>query len=94
MSIFFPPFGKLCRIAANLASRVMQWSKATASQCLRRHYRPGFDPRLCHSGLRYCIEVLEASLQTRVRSQAVSQPANVLHLTDRGVNTDKVSVPG
>ena len=31
-------------------------------------------PEWC-SGLRHCIAVLEASLQTTVQSQAVSQPA-------------------
>ena len=33
-----------------------------------------------HSGLRHCISVLEASLQTLVRSQAVSQPAVIWSL--------------
>ena len=32
-------------------------------------------PPELHSGLRHCIAVLEASLQTRLRSQAVTQPA-------------------
>ena len=37
------------------------------------------------SGLRHCLAELEASLQTRVRSRAVSQPAASLRVKRAGV---------